>query len=64
MASTPVRAVHPDENARASRNTSAAPAKVASGSISQLADSASIVSPAAHRTAAVMIIAKMPKMKA
>jgi hypothetical protein len=64
MASTPVRAVQPEENALASRKTSAAPAKVASGSISQFADSASMVSPAAHRTAAVMIMAKIPKMNA
>ncbi len=64
MASTPVSAVQPDEKARASRNTRAAPVNVASGLISQFADSARIVSPAASRTAAVMIMMKIPTMKA
>ena len=64
MASMPVSAVVPDENARAIRNTRAAPAKVASGLISHSADSASRTSPWNIRTPAQMSIEKIAKMKA
>ncbi len=64
IASMPVRAVVPDEKARAIRNTRAAPAKFASGLITQSADSASRTSPRLIRTPAQMSIVKMAKMKA
>ena len=48
-ASMPVNAVVPDENARANKKTRARPLKVASGLISQLALSASMVAPWAMR---------------
>ena len=62
-ASIPVSAVVPEEKARAMTNTRAKPAKLASGSTSQLALSASRSLPIASRTTATPIMTKIDSMK-
>ncbi len=63
-ASMPVRAVVPDENARATRKTRAAPVKEFSATISQLALSACRVSPITNISIiAQPTMAKIEKMK-
>ncbi|CAB4762414.1 unannotated protein [freshwater metagenome] len=62
-ASMPVSAVVPEEKARATTNTRARPAKLASGTTSQLALSASRSLPIARRTTATPIMTKIDSMK-
>ncbi len=63
IASMPVRAVVPEENARATRKPRARPVNVLSGTIVQLALSATSASPCAIRQSAKNSIPKIPTMK-